>query len=218
MVVLGAEALLCCEPDVIVYADMPRWEGQLRQRRNEVSNLGVNNRELPGSLKYKRSFFVDWQVCDRLKQASLDRWDYLLDTTIPGDPKLVTGPALRATLDTAARRPFRVVPFFDPAPWGGQWLKQRFDLDPAVPNFGWGFDCVPEENSLLLAFGETKVEIPAMDLVFRRPRELLGEAVYAAFGPEFPIRFDFLDTMQGGNLSLQVHPTLAYARRHFGTA
>ena len=214
--VYGTAALLCCRPDLVVYADMPRWEGQLRQRRGEVSNLGVTNRGLPASLQYKRSFFVDWRVCDRLKQATLERWDYLLDTTVPNDPKLVTGTALRATLDAASRRPFRVVPFFDPAPWGGQWLKQRFDLDPAAPNYGWGFDCVPEENSLLLSFGQTRVEIPSLDLVFCRPRELLGDAVYAAFGAEFPIRFDFLDTMQGGNLSLQVHPTARYAQEKFG--
>jgi hypothetical protein len=218
VVVYGIGALLCCDPDVIVYADMPRWEGQLRQRRNEVSNLGVDNRALAGSLKYKRSFFVDWRVCDRLKRATLDRWDYLLDTTVPGDPKLITGGSMRAALDDAAHRPFRVVPFFDPAPWGGQWLKQHFGLDPSAPNYGWGFDCVPEENSLLLAYGSTRVEIPSLNLVFHRPRQLLGEAIYAALGAEFPVRFDFLDTMQGGNLSLQVHPTPDYARRQFGLA
>ena len=53
-------------------------------------------------------------------------------------------------IDKTARKPFRVVPFFDPAPWGGQWMKDVCDLDREVPNFGWCFDCVPEENSLLL--------------------------------------------------------------------
>lgn len=219
VVVYGPGALLCVpDPDVVVYADMPRWEGQLRQRRGEVDNLGVPNRGLKGSLQYKRSFFVDWRVCDRLKSETLARWDFLLDTTVAGDPKLVTGDALRAGLDECTRHPFRVVPFFDPAPWGGQWMREVCGLDAGPANYGWCFDCVPEENSLCLRFGDVTVEIPALDLVFYQPEALLGKDVYAKFGAEFPIRFDLLDTMGGGNLSLQVHPPADYARQHFGLA
>jgi mannose-6-phosphate isomerase class I len=108
------------------------------------------------------------------------------------------------------------VPFFDPAPWGGQWMKEVCDLDRTVGNFGWCFDCVPEENSLLLGFGDVRVEVPSIDLVFYQPRQLLGEAVFGRFGAEFPIRFDFLDTMAGGNLSFQVHPLTEYIQRHLG--
>ncbi len=60
------------------------------------------------------------------------------------------------------------------------------------------------------------MEIPAINLVFRHPRELLGDPVHARFGTEFPIRFDFLDTWEGGNLSLQVHPLTEYIQEKFG--
>ena len=96
-------------------------------------------------------------------------------------------------------------------------MEEVCGLSPeGVPNHAWCFDCVPEENSLLLGFGDVKVEIPSINLVFQHPRELLGDAVHARFGKEFPIRFDFLDTMGGGNLSLQVHPLTEYIQDKFG--
>lgn len=95
-------------------------------------------------------------------------------------------------------------------------MKEVCDLDRNVDNYGWCFDCVPEENSLLLKFGETMMELPSINLVFQEPRALLGERVHARFGDEFPIRFDFLDTMDGGHLSFQVHPLTEYIQQHFG--
>lgn len=209
-------AYILPEPDLLVYADMARWEIQMRFRRNEVSNVGVNNKTARPSLQYKRGFFVDWRVCDRFKKTLMARWDYVLDTNVVGSPKMATGAAVRAGLKQAVSQPFRVVPFFDPGPWGGQWMKEVCDLDKDAPNFAWCFDCVPEENSLYLGFGDVKFELPSIDLVFAHPRELLGDSVHGRFGDEFPIRFDFLDTMQGGNLSLQVHPLTEYIQEKFG--
>src|SRR3989442_5132491 len=117
---------------------------------------------------------------------------------------------------TCSASPFRVVPYFDPGPWGGHWMEEVCDLPNDKPNHAWCFDCVPEENSLLLGFGDVRVEIPALNVVFAHPRELLGDAVHGRFGAEFPIRFDFLDTMGGGNLSLQVHPLTEYIQDAFG--
>ncbi len=209
-------SVLCSKADKLIYFDMPRWEGQLRFRRNEVSNLGLNNKLEPASLQYKQAFFVDWRVCDRQKKTLMDKWDLVVDTTQKGNPKIVSGQALNNAYKQAVNQPFRVVPFFDPGPWGGQWLKEVCDLDRSVKNFAWGFDCVPEENSLLFKFNNIIFETPAINLVFFQSKKLLGEAVQARFGDEFPIRFDFLDTMEGGNLSLQVHPTTEYIQEHFG--
>jgi mannose-6-phosphate isomerase class I len=218
IVVYGSgAALLCPDPDLLVYADMARWEIQLRMRQHLVDNLGVKNRDTADwMLLYKQGFFVDWRVCDRLKKTLFNSWNFLLDTNKPGHPKLVEGKAVLEGLKIAAHRPFSVVPFFDPGPWGGQWMKEVCHLDESASNYAWCFNCVPEENSLLLKFGEDVIEIPSINLVFRHPRELLGDPVHARFGDEFPIRFDYLDTMEGGHLSLQVHPLTEYIQEKFG--
>ena len=129
---------------------------------------------------------------------------------------MITGEAFVHALKVVANQSFRLVPYFDPGVWGGQWMKEVCGLDRSKPNYAWSFDGVPEENSLYLRFGDIRVEIPAIDVVFYRPRALLGERVHARFGDEFPIRFDLLDTMGGGNLSLQVHPLTEYIQQTFG--
>lgn len=209
-------ALIAPAADVLVVADLPRWEAQQRQRRGETDGLGGSVEGLRPGLRYKRTFFVDWRVADRHKWPLLDRADHLLDTTRAGRPLLVSGEALRAALAQASTRPFRVVPFFDPAPWGGHWMEEVCDLDRTAPNHGWCFDCVPEENSVLLAFGDHVVEVPALDVISRHGDQVMGAEVSQRFHGEFPIRFDFLDTIGGGNLSLQVHPLEDYLDTRFG--
>ncbi len=217
VLVIGAgAALLAPECDVLVYADMARWEIQLRYRRFEMGNLGCDNKEASFADKYKCGFFVEWRAADRLKKQILPLANFLLDTNDTRKPKMIRGEEFRKALALAAQRPFRVVPYFDPGPWGGHWMEEVCDLPPGAPNYAWCFDCVPEENSLLLGYGEERIEVPAIDLVFTHPRELLGDAVHGRFGTEFPIRFDFLDTMGGGNLSLQVHPLTEYIQHKFG--
>jgi mannose-6-phosphate isomerase class I len=215
LVVGVGAAIVSPEADVLVYADLARWEIQARQRRNEISNLGIDNFEESPSLKYKRAFFVDWRAADHLKRELLPKANFFLDTN-SSTPKLVVGDCVRAGIKRVASQPFRVVPYFDPGPWGGHWMEEVCDLPKDAPNHAWCFDCVPEENSLLLGFGDLQFELPAIDVIFLHPRELLGDYIYSRFGAEFPIRFDFLDTMGGGNLSLQVHPRTEYIRRQFG--
>jgi mannose-6-phosphate isomerase class I len=226
IIIYGSGASLLCPKapsfgrgwgEALIYADMARWEIQLRMRRHLVDNLGIKNRNTADwMLLYKQGFFVDWRVCDRLKKTLFEKWDFLLDTNKIGQPKLVEGKAVLEGLKLATTRPFSVVPFFDPGPWGGQWMKEVCNLDESTSNYAWCFNAVPEENSLLLKFGSDFIEIPSVNLVFRHPRELLGDPVHGRFGDEFPIRFDYLDTMDGGHLSLQVHPLTEYIQEKFG--
>ncbi|MBO4549299.1 MAG: class I mannose-6-phosphate isomerase, partial [Bacteroidaceae bacterium] len=202
----------------IAYADMARWEIQQRFRRHEVKALGIDNHEDSPSVQYKRGYFNDWNIIDRYKDELMQqgRIQFWLDTNRRDEPKLITDAQMRQGLERTAHKPFRVVPFFDPAPWGGQWMKEVCDLPREEANFGWCFDCVPEENSLYLEAEGTLFELPSQDVVLAHSRELLGQQVWARFGKSFPIRFDFLDTIGGGNLSLQVHPTNEFAQKEFG--
>lgn len=209
-------AMIAQQYDVLIYADIARWEIQQRWRNNLIGNFGLSNVEDDIGPKYKCGYFVEWRAADREKKRLLPMAGFFLDTNVIKEPKLVSGDALRTGMNRAVHQPFRVVPYFDPGPWGGHWMEEVCDLTRDQPNYAWCFDCVPEENSLLLGFGDVRVEMPSINLVFEHPRELLGDAVHGRFGTEFPIRFDFLDTMGGGNLSLQVHPLTEYIQDQFG--
>lgn len=214
-VVYGFGASIISRGNLLVYLDLARWEIQLRYR-NGMGNYKADNGSEDILKKYKRGFFVEWRIADKHKTPLFNTLDYVLDTNRAREPKLITGNAFRESLKEVGKRPFRTVPYFDPGVWGGQWMKEVCGLDSEKPNFAWSFDGVPEENSLLFDYDGIMVELPAMDAVLYQPLALLGEAVFARFGAEFPIRFDFLDTMEGQNLSLQVHPLREYIKKQFG--
>ncbi|MGL5348144.1 MAG: class I mannose-6-phosphate isomerase [Peptostreptococcaceae bacterium] len=214
-IVYGVATNLLVNADVHIYCDMARWEIQQRYRSGDVANWKHNNFKDDALVKFKRGYFFEWRIADKYKRELFEEFDYILDTNLKSHPKMISGQAFVKGLKETSSRPFRVVPFFDPGVWGGQWMKDVCDLDRNMDNYAWCFDCVPEENSLLLKVGDVIAEIPSINVVFKQPKELLGEKVHSTFGEEFPIRFDFLDTMDGQNLSLQVHPLKEYAKEKF---
>ena len=215
VVVYGFGASLVTKGDILVCSDMARWEIQLRYR-NGMPNYKQDNYDEDVLIKYKRGFFIEWRIADKHKASLYEDIDFYLDTNKQGNPKMVIGEGFREGLKQMTKRPFRLVPYFDPGVWGGQWMKEVCNLDKNEKNYAWSFDGVPEENSIYMQYGDVTVESPAMNLTLYQPRELIGEKNFARFGAEFPIRFDFLDTMEGQNLSLQVHPDTDYIRNKFG--
>lgn len=212
--VIGVGAMLIAQGDVNVHCSIARWETQLRFRKG-LPNWNCDNFDMDPLTKFKRGYFVEWRLADKHKQKYFDKFDYFMDTNNKGSPNMICADDYKNALTAAVNTPFRVVPYFDPGVWGGQWMKEVCGLDKDKKNFAWCFDCVPEENSVLYAFENGTAEMPSIDIVFFRGRELLGDRVQARFGNEFPIRFDFLDTIEGDNLSLQVHPTTEYISEHF---
>ncbi|MGM0123091.1 hypothetical protein IGI37_000457 [Enterococcus sp. AZ194] len=215
-VVYGFGASLVEKKELVIYVDLVRWEIQTRYRSGEYSNWMADNAGEDSLRMIKRGYFFEWGVADRHKRAVFPEIDYLLDIHEEQHPKLISSALYHSLVNQAVEQPFSVVPFFDPGIWGGSWMQETFDIGKDEKNLAWSFNGVPEENSLLFDIEGITFEVPANNLVFAKPRELLGQKVYGLFGHEFPIRFNFLDTMDGQNLSLQVHPKVSYLQENFG--
>lgn len=211
----GFGASLITEGDICVYADVPKDRGQFLAGRKQVYNVGADTHEA-FSLMYKRLYFVDWPMLNRIKRAMLPRLDVFVDATESADPLWVDGASFREALHALASQPFRVKPWFAPGPWGGQWMKKQFRLPPEAPNYAWSFELIAPENGILLGDGTHNLECSFDYLLWWETEAVLGISVAARYGSYFPIRFDYLDTMGGTNLSCQVHPRMDYMRDEFG--
>jgi mannose-6-phosphate isomerase class I len=214
-IVYGCGAALVGWTGVLVYVDVPKNEIQFRQRAGCATCLGANQ-PLDPKPAYKRSYFIDWVAANRHKLALHDRIDLLVDGQRPDSITFARGDAIRRGLAQLATGFFRVRPWFEPGPWGGQWIRQQMpQLAQDVPNYAWSFELIVPENGLVFSSNGWLLEISFDFLMHRNPHDIIGESA-DAFGYEFPIRFDFLDTFAGGNLSVQCHPRPAYIRQHFG--
>lgn len=214
-IVFGCGAALVAGIGPLVYVDVPKNEIQFRSRAGAVCNLGTDE-AASAKEQYKRFYFVDWPILNRHKAEIVEQVDWFVDAQRPDEPTFIAGNALRDALDRMSRNAFRVRPWFEAGPWGGQWLKQRLpSLSQDEPNYAWSFELIVPENGIAFSDGRYQCEVSFDWLMYYRHCEVLGDGA-ARFGFDFPIRFDFLDTMDGSNLSLQCHPRPEYIRDQFG--
>lgn len=212
LVVFGPGAALAPH-DVLWYADLPKRYAEAAV----TSGGGLNLGQPPGQATTKRLFFVDWPLLDRHRDriaAGVDLW---LDLQEPQSPACLDGATMRATLAHLATRPFRTRPTFNTTPWGGHWAQRRLGYNPDALNTALGYELIaPEAGILAGTAGGPVVELPFQLAVSTHPLQVLGGPVHRTFGASFPLRFDYLDTFGGGNLSVHCHPMQDYMRTMFG--
>ena len=227
-VVIGPASSYVNDTSPLVYIDLAKNELYYRiATETSFSYLKPTQRLLSNdspltSAMYERKclYFLDYPIFNKLKQDLLPRMNYFIDGQRPNCPTWIDGNTFRQALTHIANEPIRVRPWFESGPGGGQWLKTVCANISKYTNYVSSFEMVTSENGLILSDENNHLIELSWDIFYgSQGNRILGNDIHCRLfngANDFPIRFNFLDTMDGVNLSLECTPSLQYIRTNFG--
>lgn len=204
--------------DIVTFLDVPPKEVVLRFKRGGITNLGDSQ---PRRYKQmlRRAYYFDFEIVGRHRKELLENSavHYYLDNTNPGESNMVPIDLFSSICRDLVQRPLRCKPVYNEGVWGGYYTMKYRNLPVEMQNCAWVFDMIPSEVSVLAQVGNKQIEIPYFTVVQKEPQLLMGKRSVDRFGPFFPVRFNYDDTIHSnGNMSIQVHPPEEYAKHKFG--
>lgn len=107
--------------------------------------------------------------------------------------------------------PLQFAPILKERIWGGEKLKTVLNkpISSKITGESWELSTVEGDVSVV-ANGELKGK-SLTEIIDESPNEILGTAVHARFGKQFPLLFKYLDARE--DLSIQVHPNDELAKK-----
>ena len=200
----------------VVYFDVCKNEIQYRSRAKSIYNFGLKKSILSSKEAYKRFYFIDWPILNSYKKLIKDRIEIYVDDQRYKTPVWMKGEELCHALLNLSQSVIRVRPWFESGVWGGTWMKENIPkIAQNVINYAWSFELIAPENGIILASDNYMLEVSFDLFMYHMQTAILGKRAAEIYGYEFTIRFDFLDTFDGDNLSIQCHPGKRYMHENF---
>ena len=225
------KALICFGPgsacrqlrglyDIIFYRDITREEITRRNAKGLVAPLGIRGGDKsvkgqPAYLAGRRFYYLDFPVLDKHKKNLNKEIHFYIDDNLAGKPKLIDKQILDEMISNLAQEPIQLKAFHDEGVWGGQWLKKNRNLPAEMVNCAWGYELMAYQMSVKIPVGSAYLEIPFANLLDAESENIMGRRVNKIFKGIWPIRVNYDDCWEGGDMAIQIHPDSSYIKNNF---
>ena len=218
VVIYGVGASVICDnADLTVYCNLSLQTIKDRYR-DGLDNWGAGNFDEEYLRKEKRFCYVERIMQDKHKRSLLvDKADFVIDCNRDEDFVMVDRVNYDEIMNKCFTSPIKMVPIFWEGIWGGDWSAKVLGVGEGLKNTAWGITGHFDMQAVACTVGGNTFEFPANDLIEYDPKKVLGPQLWHLYGYRCPFHTNFLDTVGGGNLSLQVHPTMSYSQETFNS-